>query len=172
MTSTRIWVAPNTTGSKIEAQGMTFQKELVTATEGQSSNMQTGVEKYSAEKVAAKQKSVGIIPEMNYKTSGMTYELLGLEEVDGKMCYVLKLNDGETESFEYFEKGTYMKLKTLSISTEGEETNESTMSYSKYTNHNGILFPDQITISMGQATLTGKLKSREFNSKVDLSTFK
>lgn len=172
MTSTRVWVAPNTTGSKLVAQGMEFQKEFCSPTEGQSKNMQTGIEKYDEAKIAAKQKSVGILPEMNYKTSGMTYELLGIEETDGKMCYVLKLWDGETESYDYFEKGTYYKVKTLSISKQGEETNESTITFSKYTNHNGILFPDEMQISMGQATLSGKLKTRTFNAKVDIDSYK
>lgn len=172
MTSTRVWIAPNTTGSKLVAQGMEFQKEYCSPTEGQSKNMQTGIEKYDADKIAAKQKSVGILPEMNYKTSGMSYELLGIEETDGKMCYVLKLWDGETESYDYFEKGTYYKVKTLSISKQGEETNESTITFSKYTNHNGILFPDEMQISMGQATLSGKLKTRTFNAKIDIDSYK
>ncbi len=172
MTSTRVWISPNTTGSKLEAQGMTFQKEYVGPTEGKSTNMQTGSEMYSAEKLAAKHKSVGIIPEMNYKTSGMQYELLGIEEIDGKLCYVLILNDGESESFEYFEKATFMKVMTLSIQTNGEESSESRITYSKYTNHNGILFPDAMQIAMGQATLSGKLKSRSFNTKIDIESFK
>lgn len=172
MTSTRVWISPNITGSKLEAQGMVFQKEYVGPTEGVSTNMQTGSEKYSAEKLAAKQKSTGLIPEMNYKASGMEYELLGIEDLDGKECYVLKLNDGDTESFEYFEKGTYMKVMTLSIQTEGEETNESRITYSKYTNHNGILFPDEMKVSMGQATLSGVLKSRDFNAKIDIDSYK
>jgi predicted Zn-dependent peptidase len=172
LTSTKVWLKSNVTGSKLEAQGMVLQKEYVSPIEGKSTNMQTGTETYTAEKLAIKNKSIGMIPEMNYKTSGMAYELIGIEELDGKDCYVLKLNDGETESFDYFEKGTFMKILTVSITKAGEETQESRISYSKFTNHNGILFPDEMNISMGQATLSGKLRSRAFNAKVDIDSFK
>lgn len=172
MKSTKLWLSPNIEGQKLEGQGMVFQKSYFDGTTGGSSNVQTGSKEMTSEEIASKKKSFGLIPEMNYSTSGMTYELMGIENLDGTDAYVLKLNDGSSESFEYYDVKTFMKLKTISITKEGEETVESTSTYSDYKDVNGILFPHSSTISFGEANLSGKVSSITVNGKVDLKEYK
>jgi hypothetical protein len=170
--STRVWIAPSTEGDKIEAQGMVFQKSYFDGTTGSSTNMQTGKKDMTAEEIAAKKKTSGLIPEMNYSATGMQYELLGIEDQNGTKMYVIKTMDGKTESYDYYDTKTFMKLKSLSITKEGEETMESVSTMSDYKEINGILFPFTMNISMGEVGLNGKVTSIVLNGKIDMTSFK
>ena len=77
--------------------------------------MQNGTKELTPEEVAAKLKSPGFIPEMAYKTSGMIYTLKGIETIGGKKYYVMETNDGESKKFDYYDKETFMKFKSVSI---------------------------------------------------------
>lgn len=170
--STRVWVSPNSSASKMEANGMMIQKEYFDGTSGASFNMQTGSEALSEDEIAAKKKSVGIIPEMNYSNSGIKYELIGIEEIKGRPCYVLKIEDGSSETYDYFDKETKFKVQTTTIQTTDGETQETTAVYSGYKEYNGIMFPENIQFSAGPVSFDGTCKSREFNVKVDLDSYK
>lgn len=170
--STRVWVSPNSEGQKMEGQGMVFQKSYFDGSAGGSSSMQGGKTELSEEEIAAKQKSVGLWPEMNYATSGMTYELLGIEKKDGKDCYVLKINDGKTETYDYYDKATFYKVSSMSIEKNGDEVNESSISYSDFKEQDGFVFPNTMNISMGPANFAVKVSTRTLNAKVDLGTYK
>ena len=106
---TEIWMNTGAEGTMFELMGMTYFKSYFTGEAGGSSNMQTGAEVMTAEEIAAKKKSQGLIPEMNYTANGMKYELLGIEDFEGKMCYALALNDGDNESINYYDKETMYK---------------------------------------------------------------
>ena len=169
---TDIWMAPNMDGMKMEGQGMVFQKAVFEGATGSSWNMQGGKKEMSAEDIAAKNKSTGLLPELNYGTTGMNYELVGIENVDGKDAYVLKVMDGQSETYEYYDIATYLKVKTVSIRTEEGETTEMSTSYSDYKDVNGILFAYSLVISVGDAGFSGTVTSIEVNAKIDLKEFK
>lgn len=170
--STQLWAAPNSEAMKLEAQGMMLQKTYFDGSAGYNMNMQTGKTDMTAEEIAAKNKSMGLIPEMNYATSGMTYELLGIENQNGTDMYVLKSNDGETERFDYFNTTTFMKIKTFSISKDEEgNPQESVVTYSDYRDVNGILFPYKLVYAFGEIAFNGEVKEILINSG-SLSDFK
>lgn len=170
--STQFWAAPNSEAMKLEANGMILQKTYFDGSAGYSSNMQTGKTDMTADEIAAKKKSTGLIPEMNFATSGMTYELLGIENQNGTDMYVLKSTDGDAERFDFYNTKTFMKIKTFSISTD-EEGNpvESTVTYGDYKDVGGILFPHKIVYSFGEVALNGEVKEILINSG-SLSDFK
>lgn len=170
--NSKVWVSPSTEAQKLEGQGMVLQKSYFDGTAGYSISMQTGRTELTETEVAAKKKSVGLFPELNYAKTGMTYELVGIENVDGTDMYVLKCNDGETQTFDYFDTKTFMKVKSISIQKNGEETVETTATYGDFKEVNGILFPHSMTLSVGEASFTGKTTSITVNGKTDLSTFK
>jgi hypothetical protein len=169
---TDIWMAPNMDGMKMEGQGMVFQKAIFEGTSGSSWNMQGGKKEMSAEDIAAKNKSNGLLPELNYGKTGMNYELTGIENVNGKDVYVLKVMDGQSETYEYYDVTSYMKVKTVSIRTEEGETTEMSTAYADYKDVNGILFPHSLVISVGEAGFSGTVTSIEVNGKIDLKDFK
>lgn len=172
LSSTSVWIAPNTEASKMEGQGMVLQKSFFDGTAGSTSNMQTGKKDMTAEEIAAKKKAPGMLPEMNYSTSGMEYELQGIQEDGGKRVYVVRLNDGESETYEYYDATSFMKVKTLSIKERDGETSETTITYSDYKAVNGILFPHIKNLSVGEMTLTGTVTSMEVNAKIKVDDYK
>ena len=156
----------------MEGQGMEFNKSYFDGKTGANYNMQTGSEDLTSEEIAAKMMVTGLIPEMNYSTSGMKYEVTGIEKFDGKECYVIKLEDGMSESYDYFDKTTFMKIGSLSIETSDGETQEVLKSYGDFVASEEILFPTTYTLSVGDVVFNGKLVKRELNANVNLDDFK
>lgn len=172
ITFTEVNVSPNKEAMKIEGMGMVFQSSFYDGTKGAESNMQTGRTEMTAEDLAAKKKTEGLFPEMNYKSNGMKYELKGIETINGKEYYVLTCDDGQTQQFNYFDKTSNLKFKTVSIQQKDGETNESTVMYDDYKEVNGFLFAHKLTQSMGEMNLDGTVLKIEFNGEVDPAMFK
>ncbi len=169
---TEVWMKPNQEGNKLEGQGMVLQKSYFDGKSGGMSSMQTEPKSLSAEEISAKMKSAGIVPELNYKTSGMAYELQGIEVVDDKDMYVLYSNDGFKSKFDYFDKVSKMKMKTVEVITAEGETQTTEYRYSNYADQGGIMMPGKIQIAMGPMVLEGEVKSFKLNEKLSLDAFK
>ncbi len=169
--STEIFVAPSTEGQKLEGQGMVFQKSFYNGKTGFSFNMQTGKTELTAEELVSKSKSNGIIPEMNFVKNGLTHELVGIENMNGSDYYVMKTIDGKNESYDYFNKATFMKEKTINITSRDGETMESTITYGDYKEVNGMKFAHTITQSVGPMVLSGTVTSMTVNGKIDMKIF-
>lgn len=171
MKSIQFWGAPNSQVMTMEAQGMMLQKTYFDGKTGFNSNMQTGKTDLTAEEIAAKNKSIGLIPEINYATTGMKYELLGIENQNGTDMYVVKLHDGKNESYEYYNTTTYSKIKTLTISTSEEGAGDALVTYSDYKAVNGVMFPHKMVLSFGEVAFNGTVKSIVVN-KNSISEYK
>jgi len=169
--STEIFVAPVTEGQKLEGQGMVFQKSFYDGKAGFTFNMQTGKTPLTEEELSTKAKSSGIIPEMNYAKNGIQCELVGIENMNGADYYVMKTVDGKNESYDYFNKNTFMKEKTINIMTRDGETMESTVTYGDFKEVNGMKFAHTITQSVGPMVLSGTVTTMTVNGKIDLKIF-
>lgn len=165
MKSVQFWGAPNSEVMTIEAQGMVVQKTYFDGKSGYDSNMQTGKTELTAEEIAAKNKSVGLIPEINYATSGMKYELLGIENQNGTDMYVVQLHDGKNEMYDYYNTQTFSKIKRLIIANDPEsgESNEVLTTYADYKAVNGVLIPHKVVLSVGEMAFNGVIKSVTVN---------
>ena len=172
ITMTDVFVAPNKEATKLEGMGMTFQSSYYDGTAGAETNMQTGKKAMTDAEIAAKKKSEGLIPEMNFKKGGMQYELKGIETINGKDYYVLFCNDGETEMINYYDKTTFLKYKSVSIRKNDGETMEITVIFDDYKEVNGFLFAHKLSQSIGEMSLSGEVKSIEFNGTIDPNMFK
>jgi hypothetical protein len=170
--STDVWISPASEGQKLEGQGMVFQKSYFDGTAGASTDMQRGKQDLTAEEITAKKKSVGLFPELNYSTSGMAVELIGIEDINGSDAYCLKLNDGETETFDYYDVKTMLKIKSVSIRKDGEEVMESTTTYADYKSIEGLLFPHIVNVGFGPMQFAGKVTQITLNGKIDFDAFK
>ena len=151
--------------SKMEMPGMVLQKSYFDGASGYTFSMQGGREDLKAEEITAKQKASGLIPELNYKSKGMNYEIKGIENIDGEDCYVLYTTDGESESFDYFSSTSFMKLRTTNLRKMEDELIETTTTYSDYKDINGFKFGHTFSLSVGKMTLSGTVKSIEVNPK-------
>ncbi len=168
---TTYFVAPNKSASKMEMQGMMIQKEFFDGSKGASSNMQTGKKELTEEEIADKKKDGGIFSELNYAKNNTNYTLLGIETMDGKDVYVLKVVDGENQSFDYFDVNTFYKVKAMNIQKAEGEVVEVTRTFGDYKEVNGILFPHSSSLMLGEMSLEGKLTTIEINGKVDATVF-
>jgi predicted Zn-dependent peptidase len=151
--------------SKMEMPGMVLQKSYFDGTSGYTFSMQGGREDLKAEEITAKQKASGLIPELNYKVNGMSYEIRGIENIDGEDCYVLFSTDGLSESFDYFSSTSFMKLRTTNLRKMGDELIETTTTFSDYKDIDGFKFGHTFSLSVGKMTLSGTVKSIEVNPK-------
>jgi predicted Zn-dependent peptidase len=161
------FAAPNKEAMLLQMQGMVIQKQYFDGKKGGNSNMQTGKAEMKAEEIQAKMKTVGLIPELNYATVGINYELTGIETVDGKDYYVLKTNDGQADKFDYYDVKTFYKIKSVQV-MEGEETS---MTYGDFKAVEGIIFPHKLSMILGGMTLSGVSTNLEINSKIESSVF-
>ena len=96
----------------------------------------------------------------------------GIEVVDDKDMYVLYSNDGFKSKFDYFDKVTKMKMKTVEVMTAEGETQTTEYRYSNYADQGGIMMPGRIQIAMGPMVLEGEVKSFKLNEKLSLDAFK
>jgi hypothetical protein len=131
--------------------------------------MQGGREDLTAAEIAAKQKASGLIPELNYQANGMSYALKGIENIDGVDCYVLYTNDGLAENYDYFSTQTFLKLRAMNIRKMGEETVETTTNYADYKEVDGFKFAHSFSMTVGQMTLTGVVKTLTVNPKLAIT---
>ncbi|MFM7301695.1 MAG: hypothetical protein ACKO1R_11205, partial [Crocinitomicaceae bacterium] len=67
---------------------------------------------------------------------------------------------------------TFLKEKSLTITKEGDKTNESTQVFGDYKEVNGLLFPHSLSMNMGPMILSGKVVKVEVNGKPDMKLFK
>jgi zinc protease len=170
---TEAFVAPVKEAMKLEipSMKMTIQSEYYDGTKGVNRNMQTGTKELTAAELAAKKKSVGLFPEMNYKVNGMDYSLKGIEVIDGKEYYVMVTKDGQKEQFDYYDKTTFMKYKTTSVAVVDGKSNESTILFAEYKETNGFMLPYHLTQVVQGNALIGTVESILFNGKVDDAMF-
>lgn len=166
---TDYWVSPNIEAQKIEGMGTVMQKSYSDGKSGYTFNQGKRTE-MKAEEIAKKSKSSGVFPELNH--TELNYTLTGIENIDGKEMYVVKQIEDEEESFIYYNKTNFLKEKIVSIRKLGEETSETTISYSDYKDVGGFLFPHSTSISFGSFLMTGKVTSIILNKKPDLSSFR
>ncbi|MFY7943156.1 MAG: M16 family metallopeptidase, partial [Crocinitomicaceae bacterium] len=123
---TDYWIAPATEAQKMEGQGMVFQKSYYDGKTGFTFNMQAGKKEMTADEMNSKKNSSGLFPEMNYATNGTNYDLIGIENQNGVDYYVVKTMEDSSETYDYYNKTTYLKEKTISIRKQGGETMETT----------------------------------------------
>ena len=169
--STKIWTAAGVKASKFEMNGAVTQSAYFDGKTGFKVNRVDGKTDLTPEEIAAKNKTQGLIPELNYKKAGMTYEILGIEKKNGVECYVLRMTDGEAEGFDYFARDTYLKIASITITMEDGEAREVSGTYADYEERNGILFPMTQTVSLGGMTLTGKVRTLELNGTLNLEEY-
>ncbi|MDG1842123.1 MAG: insulinase family protein [Crocinitomicaceae bacterium] len=172
ITMTTYQKAPYTEATKVEGQGMVFMRSYFDGNSGNVFNMQTGQKAMTADEIASKKKSKGYFPELYYDEMGVKYDLIGIENIDGNDCYVVKRVDGENQSFDYYDKNSCLKIKSLTIVKTEDKVNESTITYGDYKEVNGFLFPHSNTTSFGPTTFNSKVKEIIFNQKFDLTDFK
>ncbi len=166
------YLAPTTEATALEFQGNMMPLSYFDGKTGYTSAPMAGKKEMTAEEIAKKQKEAGLFQELNYATNNTNYSLEGIQTENDTEYYVIKIVDGETESYDYFNRKTFLKEKSLTITKEGDKTNESTQVFGDYKEVNGLLFPHSLSMNMGPMILSGKVVKVEVNGKPDMKLFK
>lgn len=94
-------------------------------------------------------------PFIDYDKKGHSISLEGKDSVDGKMCYVIKLNrrNGDTEKY-FFSSDNYMLVKKQAIAKNTElQKDLLDIFYTDYRSVNNITIPYKITFRSGLQTV-------------------
>ncbi|MBM3418131.1 MAG: insulinase family protein [Bacteroidetes bacterium] len=166
------YLAPATEATALEFQGNKMPLSYFDGKSGYTSATMAGKKDMTADEIAKKQKEAGLFQELNYATNNTNYSLEGIQTENDTEYYVVKIVDGETESYDYFNRKTFLKEKSLTITKEGEKTNESTQIFGDYKEVKGLLFPHSMSMNMGPMILSGQVVKIEVNGKPDMKLFK
>ncbi len=115
-----------------------------------------------------------IFPELQYDEMGVTAELKGYENVDGKKAYELVITKGDgTKTTEYFDAQTYLKLRSVQTMEAMGQSVTQTTDFGAYKEVEGIKFPQSVTISgLMPFPLKTTVESIEINSGISDDVFK
>lgn len=172
---TQYYVAPDNEAVTVEMMGMTLQKSYFSGNAGGSSNMgQAGMThtELTQDEIDEKKKTAGLFPEMKYVENGVNFELLGVNDNNGKPMYVVEVKSDSSVTTSYYDKTTFLKMKEESTSIVNGEANSSTATYSDYQDvYKGLKYPMTSTRTFGPMALSAKLTETVVNEKIEPSVF-
>ncbi|MBD3637507.1 MAG: insulinase family protein [Crocinitomicaceae bacterium] len=171
---------PNKTASimKIKsAQGnMTAQKEWFNGEAGGTFVAMQGKTKYEGEELEEKKQQNFPLKQLYYtKNPNINAELLGIDEVDGKEYYKIKISqEGEEEfGYEYYsvETGWLVMEETFTTDEEGNSIT-ATVKYSDYQElKKGFMIPNKMTVLQGNMPIEFELAGATIKKKPKSKTF-
>lgn len=171
---------PNKTASIVKvnsAQGnMIAQKEWFNGTEGGTFVMGAGKAKYEGEDLEAKKESTFPMSQYHYFTNDKyKVELLGIDEVDGKEYYKVKVGRAGEDDFgyEYYsvESGWLEMEETFATDEEGNSVT-AIIKYSDFKEvKKGMILPHKMTMDNNGQVLEMELSSAMVKKKAKTTAF-
>ncbi len=164
--------APSKYFQELTAQGQSFQKKVFDGTKGKESGMQ-GARDFDANDVAEMKEESFFLGEAAFLTPGYKLSMAGVEKLDGKDAYVVKVTkpNGKSEMY-YYDVASKLKVKSSKSLEMGGQKATMTFTYSNYQLvKNGMKFPFTITQSVGPQKFNIAVKSIEINTGVADSVF-
>lgn len=102
---------------------------------------------------------------------GYTLTLKGIEKVEGKDCYVVEKVKGSTKAVVYFDKDTYLPVKEVKTSDEGQQTSIFA-DYKEVKGGNGFKYAHSIKSQSAMGNQDMKVQKIEANTTIKDSEFK
>lgn len=164
---------PNMYVQKVSMNGNVMQKEWVNKKGGGESGMQ-GEKTYEGDELAQKKREATMGSEANYAALGYKLELLGIEKVNKKEAYKVKVTSPEGEaSTEWYDVASGFKIQTMSTQ-DGGPMGEMTVigTIGDYKDVNGIFYPHTLGQQMGPQEMEIKVEKIETNTGLKKSIFK
>ena len=85
--------------------------------------------------------------QLNYLTGPYAISLEGIDQVEGKECYKIKVTSpDQSVAYEFYDVKTSLLVRSVSTQGEGERQLTLTTDFSDYKDVNGILFPYSTSI--------------------------
>ncbi len=112
-------------------------------------------------------------PEMTFLDGKHKLELTGIESINGKEAYALKVTDGSDKTTTYyFDTKTGLELRQVTSIETPQKEMQQISDISDYKAVDGILFPSKIASKTGPMTLNMTIDSIEVNSGLTADAFK
>lgn len=170
---TRYQKAPNKFANNMAMGTMVIQKQTFNGTVGKTSGMQGSKDVTGDELDDLKLSSI-LFLDTKYDENGITYELVGIEPINGKDAYkmIQTKPNGETET-EWYDVASGLLVKQLSIQ-KNEDLGESitiVAELSDYKEVNGIKFAHKTKQSFGPQALDMVVTAVEINTKLGDEVF-
>ena len=165
--------APGKMNMAVSMMGQVMQQTVFDGEQGYSSQMGAKTPMDEATVEATKIQAMPF-PELKYAEMGVTAELKGVENVDGKRAYEVAISrpDGNTVT-EYFDATTFYKIRSVATQEAAGNTMSIITDYATYKEVDGIKFPYVITVSGAMPfPLKSEVKSVEVNKGLSDDLFK
>jgi predicted Zn-dependent peptidase len=170
---TRYQKAPNKFANAITMGTMVVQKQSFNGTTGKASGMQ-GNEDITGDDLEDLKLSSIMFLDAKYADHGITYELLGIEPINGEDAYkmIQTKPNGDTET-EWFNVASGLKVKSMSVQENDEMPEPITIvsELSDYKEVNGIMFAHKTKQVFGPQTLDMTVTAIEINTKLGDEVF-
>lgn len=171
---TRYSKAPNKFAMAMTMGAMVIQKQTFDGTVGKVTGMQ-GNKDVEGDELEDLKTSSKMFGDIDYKNDGNTYELLGVEAIDGKDAYKIQITKANGDkSSEWYDVASGMQVKAMQVKDVGEEAGGSMTIMSLYSDYkvvNGINYAHKIKQSFGPQTLDMEVTSIEHNTKLGDDVF-
>lgn len=156
--------APNKMFIEVGSGGMVFSKQVFDGTKA-SMTSPMGNQELSGKELEEMKNQAILNIELDYAKNGVKLELLGMEMVNEKECYVLQLTypQGNKET-EFFDISSGLRLK--------KSGSQGPTEYKDYREVKGILFPFVIQQEMEGMSMKMNVESIELNTKPSDDIFK
>ncbi|MFM7388730.1 MAG: hypothetical protein ACKO5L_11290, partial [Bacteroidota bacterium] len=169
-----LYTSDGVRAERIEFNGTVAQSKYYDGMTGFEKNMQTGKTPFDDNKMKAAKLEKALFPEMDWMlpANARYVNLMGIEQENKKEYYVIQVSTGsQNESLHYYEKGTFLKWKTVKTVVNKEESFNAITEYSDYRPVKGLMFPYQSVLNAGSMTFTQKIDEILVNGKVNVAEF-
>jgi zinc protease len=112
-----------------------------------------------------------MFPELRYKELGVQTKLTGIEKIEGKEAYALKVTyPSGTATTQYFDKETNLKVRVVTNVETPNGPMTQTVDYDNYKAVEGVLFPHRLTLQPQQ--ISAEASSIQVNQGLSEEFFK
>jgi predicted Zn-dependent peptidase len=155
----------------VKMNGMEMVKQVFDGQKGVSMQMGQKQEMDEASAEDAKMQT-DMLLELHYAQYGIAAELKGIDIYNGEDVYVVetKTKSGKV-STDYYSVKSGLKLRSVTVSKEGDETVTAETKYLEYGEKDGVKYPSKITQSAGPQNFEIVVNTMNFNVKVDDKDF-
>jgi hypothetical protein len=164
-------VAPDRLCQETRMGDMLISKMVFDGKAGWMSGM-SGNQDFTGKELESIKQSAVMFPELSYSEPGYKLELVGIEKLNGKDVYQLRIvNPSGASQTEYYNISTGLKVRTTSVSELMGQTMENSMEYGDYRNVDGILFPFSTKQTGNGPQLEITVNEIDIKTEVDPSHF-
>lgn len=150
---------------------MTIQNVTFDGTKAKSSGMQ-GKKEITGDELEELKEDAIINKELQYEKLGYKLDLKGIEEINGKECYVLELTNAKgKKTTEWYDTQSGLKVRVSKTINTEQGSSVQTSDLMDYKEIEGIKYPNIISTSIGPMPIKLMLESVEVNKKIKDTEF-